>query len=382
MSAVIFPARLLPEKNHLNHLDALRGIAAIGVVSCHSVAALTPEHNWVHFVFSFGLHGVQLFYIVSAFTLCYSASLRKENERYPLSNYFIRRFFRIAPLFYLAVAANLLLQSVAPAVNPPAGLSIGQILLGLFFLNGLDPASINTVAIGGWSIAVETSFYLFLPLILSFVKNLKASLLLLAAMVLLMPVLSYLCNYWTNGVYRIYFYQVWFPSQLPFFCMGITLYYFWRDYITGHLSGNKAVVSLLLFVAALAVILPSFKLSDLLRPYGISAGLGLFTMALCFHNWRLLVNPIVTYFGKISYSIYLGHFFALMLVTSTLKSQGQNGVIPLPPNLLGFTVIFAATLILAIPLAILTYSTVEKPGIRFGQLWIQRREGQAVPARL
>lgn len=48
-----------------------------------------------------GQRGVALFFIVSAFTLFLSYDNRKE-ERHPTRNFFIRRFFRLAPMAFLS----------------------------------------------------------------------------------------------------------------------------------------------------------------------------------------------------------------------------------------------------------------------------------------
>ena len=146
---------------HFEYLDALRGIAVLGVLLVHS--ALATHQKGIVWELAFtGQRGVQLFYVVSAFTLCLTLdSARRESS--PLLNFFIRRFFRIAPLFYVAILANILLHHFAPSRSPLTGLTFVEVASGFVFLNGFDPYGIATVAIGGWSVAVETTFYLFLP---------------------------------------------------------------------------------------------------------------------------------------------------------------------------------------------------------------------------
>ena len=85
---------------HYQYLDALRGIAALLVLSVH-MSMLSVLLNGRGF--SIGAYGVQLFYILSALTLFLSSSKRFSSEERPIFKFFIRRFFRIAPLFYLTV---------------------------------------------------------------------------------------------------------------------------------------------------------------------------------------------------------------------------------------------------------------------------------------
>jgi peptidoglycan/LPS O-acetylase OafA/YrhL len=362
----------------LLHLDALRGIAAIGVVSCHCMVWLKIDRGWLHDISHFGQHGVQLFYIISAFTLCYSANVRTKGERYPLSNYFIRRFFRIAPLFYVAVAANLAYYGLGPREGAPDGLSIWQVVLGIFFLNGFDPVAINSVAIGGWSIAVETTFYLLLPGLLCWVKNLTRSILLLAITSLSMPALSYAGDHMTHEKHTEFFHFLWFPCEFPVFCLGIFLYFLWDQCLAGRKVPYRRCLSLLLLVFSLLTIWLGHKLPLIFRLYGMSTGLGMLTLSLCLHNWKFLVNAVTVYLGKISYSIYLGHFYALLLVVYFLgKSKLQA-----EPNVTCLTLLFSAVLFVAIPLATVTFNLIEKPGILQGRNWIRYREGHDVKARL
>jgi peptidoglycan/LPS O-acetylase OafA/YrhL len=85
-------------------LDSLRGIAILGVVLVHSSRRHDiplPIGAHVGQVAFSGQRGVALFFVVSAFTLFLSNDNRKD-EHSPVLNFFIRRVFRLAPMFYLA----------------------------------------------------------------------------------------------------------------------------------------------------------------------------------------------------------------------------------------------------------------------------------------
>jgi hypothetical protein len=73
----------------VDYLDALRGIAILGVILVHSVI-LSHQGGLLGMVGLTGQRGVQLFYMVSAFTLFMSLDSR-HTEQFQWSNFFIRR---------------------------------------------------------------------------------------------------------------------------------------------------------------------------------------------------------------------------------------------------------------------------------------------------
>ncbi len=160
-------------KVQLDFIDALRGLAIVGVLLSHAQrnveiyqamghqALMSP---WLSRYAAQGARGVQLFFVVSALTLFLSAGKRTREDT-PWLNFYVRRVFRIAPMFYLAFGvyclAPVLLKGQA---LPPLGTVLGT----LSFTNGWNPAWLlgaNDVVPGGWSIGVEMSFYIVFPLV-------------------------------------------------------------------------------------------------------------------------------------------------------------------------------------------------------------------------
>src|SRR5262249_23668668 len=93
----------------LAYLDGLRAIAALMVFLIHSGAptlrAAGPIGNSI---VDHGKYGVTVFFVVSAFSLCVSLQPAFAGARVSWAAYFVRRFFRIAPLYYVVMAYVLL----------------------------------------------------------------------------------------------------------------------------------------------------------------------------------------------------------------------------------------------------------------------------------
>ena len=147
----------------LESLDTLRGVAILMVIAFH-VSVMFQPVPWLGSVARWGNQGVQLFFLISAITMCFMWDQRA-GEAQRQTKFYIRRFFRIAPLFWLAICFYLLWEATRATPRPPDVLGWKQVLLTASFLHGFSPSSINAVVPGGWSIAVEMSFYAVFPLL-------------------------------------------------------------------------------------------------------------------------------------------------------------------------------------------------------------------------
>ena len=85
----------------LEYIDALRGWAVLLVISSHVSGPLLELPYPARKLANFGWYGVQLFFLASAITLL--ISWRTDGRAFlpKVPEFFIRRFFRIAPLYYL-----------------------------------------------------------------------------------------------------------------------------------------------------------------------------------------------------------------------------------------------------------------------------------------
>lgn len=363
--------------NKYPFIDALRGLAILSVVFFHTAVVVAPGSNTMFMLKEQGARGVQLFYIASALTIFLSMRGRAQ-EVDSTRKFFIRRFFRIAPLFYLSIVAYLLIYGFGPRAGAPYGINGWHLLWTATFLNGWHPEMINSVVPVGWSIAVEMSFYLLAPFLFVRLKDINRSLLLTLATLVLMKLLREalfppLAALYPDQDYfvRLYFY-LWFFAQLPVFIMGILVYQVFvekADKPDRHLGTALLFLSLFLFVSFLNVstyanLLPVHIL------YGVA--FGIFTLALAFNPVKLLVNPFTVWVGKLSYSVYLAHYGVAILLLNLVGDR-------IPAGDLNYFLVFLLLTGITLPISWLTYTIIEKPGIRLGKRIIQQLDrGKAV----
>jgi peptidoglycan/LPS O-acetylase OafA/YrhL len=148
-------------RNRVESLDILRGLMALAVAFYHftTVLPVFPVGQFTAYTAAkAGNYGVQGFFIISGFCFFYlytGDSFRGGG----LASFHIKRFLRIAPLYYLAVAGNLLLrQPIAQYANPRILAENATLTFGLF-----QPD--HSLVLGGWSIGIEYVFYLAFPIL-------------------------------------------------------------------------------------------------------------------------------------------------------------------------------------------------------------------------
>jgi peptidoglycan/LPS O-acetylase OafA/YrhL len=346
------PAMFTRDPGHLDHLDALRGIAVLGVVLVHSYAwwghPLVLRGSVASVALS-GQRGVQLFFIISAFTLFLSHDQRK-GESAPLRNFFIRRICRIAPMFWLAALLSYLW--LRPWFGTPA-----QFLPSLFLVQGFLPYSIAYGPAGGWSVGTEVCFYLSLPLLLHWIRRPRD---IVIALTISLPVMYLLgrglarfdhtgLSYYTFSGYLV---------NLPVFLMGMAAYFLYKRGVRGDRFISALLITL---TCTLYFALLPFHYSTL---YAESAVGALLLVALTLHPWKMLVNPLTRFLGKISYSIYLLHFCVTRAI-QVLLDQHRSGLLSYGTARL--LVCYLLTLLFTVPLAYATWQWVEEPGIRAGK---------------
>jgi len=211
----------------------MRGLAILAVLAVHcrgyvDGGDLIPKA--INLLIDQGPRGVQLFYVASAFTMFWTLTKRSENESSPTRNFFIRRLFRIAPMYWLAIAYYLWQNGTGPSywLGKESGVTPANILSNILFLHGFNPYWINSIVPGGWSIAVEMSFYCLVPFLFTKIKNSLHAIHFFIISIIIGFVTGYVIKsfkpiddliLWKNYL------AFYLPNQLPVFALGFLLYF-------------------------------------------------------------------------------------------------------------------------------------------------------------
>jgi exopolysaccharide production protein ExoZ len=308
---------IIVSKSRIAPLDFLRGLAITGVVVFHLSALFGPDGSILKYLCAQGFFGVQLFFFVSALTMCETWTRRIETQA--AINFYIRRFARIAGPFWIAIAFYLYWDGSAPSFWRPDGVSARHVITALFFVHGFWPDTINAIVPGGWSIGVEMVFYLFFPMI---IRVKRGTIFFLACgfaiyifnLTFVRPVYEVAFLSHDDLLGEFLYFQ--FFSQAPIFLIGIGLWKALKE--PSFCIEGIAIVPLLWLATA-------FSLKFLVHIYAAP----FFWLAVC--AMAFIVYFIVKFdvsltpinrVGEISYSVYLSHFAVISCVETSFAAFG------------------------------------------------------------
>lgn len=354
------------------------------VIAVHTAQASVAWSGIGRDLINQGARGVQLFFVASALTLLISWNSKQDG----IGKFYLRRIFRIAPMFWIGIVFFTWLNGFRPTYFSPHGISMSDIGLTVIFVNGWHPELITSVVDGGWSIAVEMMFYLIFPLIATIIRGwVSGALLLVGSIFAADQALQYFwlhrSLFWPGVSDDLVstFLNLWFPSQFPVFTVGFLLYFAVRD-LTGRLS--EIGKNFLLCMSMLGMVLlgmhgqPIHLLGLVINiQTSFAVCFGVFSFALSDGAGKILVNTVVAHIGKVSFSAYLWHFAILGL----LNLWASLGIDPLRLRLgehgFGYFCLFYPLMVVVTVLASsLTYRWIEKPMIAVGTKFINKLDGR------
>jgi len=128
-------------------IDFLRVLFAISVMIYHYNTWSDQDTSGTLDILS--IYAVEGFFVISGIVLMYNYY-----NNFTMKKYFLHRFFRIAPLFYLAVVLELLRHYNSPYLGYKDLESLGiGVLSNISFFNIFQPYRASVVS--SWSIMVE-----------------------------------------------------------------------------------------------------------------------------------------------------------------------------------------------------------------------------------
>ena len=364
---------------HLGFVDALRGYAILGVILFHAGQLVPDAHPWLAGPASLGGTGVQLFFVVSAFTLFRSLHARAAVDRRPMAAFFARRFFRIVPLFWVGILFYVGRPDAWQPMFAPAGVGLPHVLVTLALVHTWYPTTFNSVVPGGWSVGVEAMFYLTVPFLYRHVRSLGTALTLtvvsgLAAAVATPVLTAVLVRRFPPdwaGLIGIYT-SVLFPMQFVVFCAGIVLHLILAERDAGgrstlSLPRGPAAAVVLVLAAVLVAVAP--------RQVVAAAAFTLLAWGLAVRPFPVLVHPSIAFVGRVSYSAYLWHFCVLDQVGYRLLPHLRSAWGPgASAGTTRLVVLYAAVVAVTLPVAWASYRLIELPFIALGK-WLVATRG-------
>jgi peptidoglycan/LPS O-acetylase OafA/YrhL len=354
-------------------IHGLRAVAALSVLLFHQAPNLSvPE--FAGFIKSYGGMGVQLFFALSAFSLAHSTHDRMQQTGW-VRSFALRRFFRIAPLFYAAIICFLIYDYLVWGKIH----TLSEIVLNVFFLHGFVPGVHESIVWAGWTIGVEMIFYAVFPVILSVLGGVRGAMIFfLLSCVASASILIELNS--IAGLSKTYSYMNIIRS-LPSFAAGLCAFYVYE------ILARKALRPILLQAscAALTLGLGYLAVKAPLAPFIPSEFIwsALFGV-LC--AWQaaapgmIIASKPMQFIGERSYSVYLVH---AMIVFRLAPVYGSiYAVIPGSGSVLAYGLCVALGLTCVLVVANITYTFIEVPGMKLGSDLARSREKPQSPKPL
>jgi len=155
----------------LRGIDALRGVAALGVVLFHAIEQgknVVPNNlleypvRLVQFASSFGYIGVFLFFVISGFCIHLQWARSKAAGIKPdirFGSFWKRRLRRLYPPYVIALLLYLLLAAYTVGLDL-THFVVYDIGMHLLMLHNLDPHTCYTINGVFWTLAIEEQLYL------------------------------------------------------------------------------------------------------------------------------------------------------------------------------------------------------------------------------
>lgn len=356
------------DNGRITELDGVRAIAIVLVLIWHYgnnqvVYELNSFTKYFRILTSMFWSGVDLFFVLSGFLIGRILLINRDRSNY-FSVFYLRRTFRIFPLYYFLVFSFLICAYLGLGKYFPHLMSDPHPAWSyLLFVQNyfMGEADFGAKWLGvTWSLAVEEQFYLLLPITI-YSTNFKKLPYLLVALILLAPLFRIILPSAHAFVSLL--------SRMDALLIGVLLAYLTLMPNALIILRNNLKYLYMAFVVLLAGVItftilfadwyPSYVYSWLAVFYAV-----ILLIALSDRNGlvaKILNSPILLKLGTISYGVYIFHELTTYLLHQLLLNQSPR-IASLKE--LAVTMLSLVVTILA---ATLSYHYFEKPFLKIGK---------------
>jgi peptidoglycan/LPS O-acetylase OafA/YrhL len=281
---------------------------------------------------------VEMFFVISGYCIAASAeSIRRSGGT--VREYFFRRFMRIFPPFWCALAGSVLICFAIDVINPgslkrapwplpmPWDLSlfqwVGSVTLTGTWIGFFTRESRLCFPIQQWTLCHETQFYVVIGILLALSgrRFFQAMAFLTAAV----ATIDFLALYYKIPIRGFFFDEYWFM-----FAAGVGLYWDLHCATSKQATTYRMIAwSALVGLTILATTATTFGQGSQFSVWRVVAALG-FAFLLCFlkkYDERIASLSFLDGFkscGVICYSIYLTHLFPTKILIQQLSYMGYQ----------------------------------------------------------
>ncbi len=362
-------------------LDLLRAIAVLWVVIAHAEYIIAPFYP--HFPRIWLVDAVDLFFVLSGFLIgrIILREIVDDNGTsvfVALRHFWIRRWLRTLPAYYVALAATYLLCVIWPKMAPGASWHY------LLFLQNMWKAQPFFMA-NAWSLSIEEYFYLVFPLVTILCMTLfrkrvrraylAAALVLILGTILGRLVIGAVTKGTPEGADLEHWCRMFLPARLDAIAYGalgaimsVSFPVVWRKMsIPCAAMGGCAVI--------LHAYMPSnyylnWATTAMFYPMATLLFMPLLTQLRSAPPWFAIP---VRHISKISYSMYLVHFPLVLQPIQYLF---------LPTNATSAVIAYIAYFFLVMLFSYGLYFGVERPGLQWRKKISMRWREQKEPTRM
>lgn len=339
---------------YFKNLNGFRAIASLIVVIWH-----IDQFSYLFNIEKIGFHengmagnAVDMFFVLSGFLITYLLlKEKKETKNISIKSFYLRRVYRILPLYYLTIIISILL--IYFEIIPYPSYFKNSILLYLFLLANvayvlkLTIPSITPL----WSVGVEEQFYGIWPHFIKHTNKYINFFILFIVIFMILKLALYLYLGTTSTIYKLLI-----TTRFNIMCLGaIGAYLVFTKNNVLNLIFKKEVQYISWLVLLTSILYKPIHLFSFIDKE-LNSTIYLIIILNISSNPKNIVsleNKIMNYIGKISYGIYVYHMILIYFLSNILSEYQIHKI-----------VIFPLIIISTIVISWLSYQFFEQPFLK------------------